>query len=159
MKRIIMKFALAATASAALVGLAEQAQAETRFVGRIIFTAKSGTCDWDPVGNRAQIRFTPANVGDNGSDSSLSQFDDDWGGLGATLVGGSFNTTLKAVRAYDIWGGAWSRSGVKVKFSTQTPATILTTTNLVNVTGQLQNWVGGPLCVVTFRMSLVRAVN
>ncbi len=157
MKNATRKFTLAAAATA-LVGFAGQAQSAPFFIGKMIFTAKSGTCDWDPVGNRTHVRFAPANVGDNGTDSSLSMFDD-WGGAGLSLLGGSFNTTLQSVRYYDVWIGAYEQTGAKVKFSSQTPATIAATTPLVNVTGQIQGVIGGQLCTVNFRMSLVRAVN
>lgn len=148
---------LAAAAAAAfmLTGMAEVAKAETRFIGGLIVTAKSGTCGNDPTGWRFQTRFAPANVGGNGTNSRLSLFSDRYA-VGMTLVNGSFNNTLRGVKASDIYNGVFTFSGIKVSFLTQQPASILATSNSVDATGQIKGLFGGPLCVAAFSMSAAR---
>lgn len=156
MTRALTTLAAAALAACAATSTAE---ASPRYIGIMMFTSiVSGACDWNPVGSRREVRFTPADVGDNGPDSGLSEFND-WGGLGTTLAGAAFDTTPRAVRAYDIWGGATLKPGVKVKFGTQVPATITPTSNFVTVTGTVQNWTGGPTCLLAFRMNVTRSTE
>ena len=155
-----IKTVLAAAAFATAISgvMCAEAVAGSFFIGKAIFTASSGTCEWNPIVARPKVRFAPAKVNDNGDDTRLSFFYD-WGGLGMTLSGGSFTSTFQAVTAYDVWAGAGDAGVVKIKVSKQTPAKILATTDNVVLQGQIRGGVAGTDCTLAFQMSLVRAAN
>lgn len=151
-------FVLVGTATAAICGFAADAQANPYFIGKMINTAQAGTCDVNTVGWTHKFRFTPAGVGDNGPDSSLSRFDD-WYAVSSTLAGGSFDTTLRLVDTVNIYSGSAPVTGVRIAFTVQSPAVITGTTDVVTVTGKIKGLDGGSTCTVTFKMSAVRTVN
>ena len=151
------KLIAAATLTAAFSGMHSiAASAEAYFVGKVIFTTSTGTCEWNPVGSRRSARFAPAGVSNNGSDTRLSLFDD-WNAIGMTLTNGSFASTFKAVTAYEVWAGAGDAGVVKVRVSNQKPASIAATTDNVELQGQIKGGIAGPDCVLTYRMNLVRS--
>lgn len=151
-------FAVGLAAMASVAGFAAVAEAAPVFVGRLIVTAQTGTCSGNSIGFHHKVRFVPANVGDNGANSSIARFDD-WYAVALTLVGASFDSTLRSVKAVDVWAGSSSISGVRIAFTEQSPTVITATTDSVEVTGKIKGLYGGSSCTATFQMSVVRTAD
>jgi hypothetical protein len=82
-------------------------------------------------------RFRPAGIGDNPVHSDLNIFN--FGGShGFRLLNDSFGTAWKLVNSTRIIGSSqFNEVDTYVRFTTQIPAVITTTTNFVNITGEI----------------------
>jgi len=141
----------------ALLTAASEAQAvQHRFIGGAVITGKSGTCpDYDPTGDRFHVRFRPSGLGTNGSNSGLSLFQLE--GAINFRVSGRFNTTAKlATTTYIYSFGDVNPNAVTVKFTSQVPTTLDTTTQYINAAGVITGYDYMPLCTVTFTMSVTK---
>ncbi len=144
---------LAATLAAA-IATPSSAQS-VRFEGFMTITGATGTCtDYNPTGDEALVRYRPGGVGSNPANSGLSFFYP----VGAYnyVPTGKFTGTFKAVQETEIFEYASNQPDSRVRFDTQQPATVTTTTNFINVTGAIENydWMTG--CVAQFAMSVTR---
>jgi hypothetical protein len=103
-------------------------------------------------------RFLPANIGTNGTKSSLSFLNQHWA-QGYALTG-VFTSTFKTVTAQTIarFPGP-SGYTVQVRVTSQTPATISATTPMITLKGQVKGFSGFPTnnnCVADFNVTLFR---
>jgi hypothetical protein len=133
--------------------LAGSADARTRYTGSLVVTGKSGTCSYDPVGDRWLARFQPSDLGDNGTESSLSLFWAD--GALNFQVAGRFTNAFKPAEAFAIFDfGDELDVQPRVRFSKQTPAKLSTTTPFIDIVGQIRGFNYMEACTVTFRLSV-----
>jgi hypothetical protein len=130
--------------------------ARLRYWGGMVITAQSGTC---PNGNEVGVKFATRFTTESASlASTLSLFRGE--NAYNFRVNGRFTSAYKVAEAVAIHDfGGDPGNAVKVRFSSQSPATIAATTNFINVTGQISGWDEGPACTVTFRMSLTKRVE
>ncbi len=154
----MQKVAFGVVALIALAGPAEAAK--VRFEGGAVITSVSGTCkDYNPTGNRFHTRFRPAGVGDNGNWSGLSFFQLN-GAMSFAIDNGSFTSSFKTVTYGQIYDNAWGGDfPVQVKFTKQSPATIATTTQFVNITGAITNFDSMKGCTANFNAALVKRLE
>jgi hypothetical protein len=141
----------------ALSGLGAQATeaeaARVRFWGGLVITAQSGTCpNGNEVGSRYAVRFS-TDTAMAPSTLSLLRSEHAYN----YRVDGRFTATYKAAETVAIHDfGGDPGNAVRVRFTSQSPSTVSSTTNFINVTGQISGWDEGASCVVTFRMSLTK---
>lgn len=144
------------TAAAVLAAGALAAEAKPQFIGTFLVDTAAPACEsYIPlVGQPIGLRFWPANVGDNGTDTIFNLFDR----IGAIShkVKGALSTTNKAYagmvidRNIEMYTGFISISKV---------TTITKTTDFVNFAGIITNFDGLIGCTVTFRAAVVRQLN
>ena len=133
---------------------ADAEAARFRWWGHFEIYAKSGTCpDYDPIGTRGFAWFRPELAGsDNGAGSKLIFRQDLWT-KGYRIPTGLFTTAFKQAETIYI-GDNWGPDDTaiaQVRFITQAPPTLATTTVSIIITGQIKNFDFMPGCVVTFR--------
>jgi hypothetical protein len=123
--------------------------AQSRWMGDLVITAKSGSCpDFDPVGDRYVVRFQPGGVGTNGASTFLNLHGRNWV-MGYKKAAGRFNTAFQPVQTTMI-GASIGTATSYIRFATQAPAAIAATTRFITVTGQIKGYDYMPACVVTF---------
>lgn len=147
---------LTALATLSILSVSANA-ARFSWVGYLQITAFSGTCDYDPRGTRGMAQFMPELAGtDNGPGSRLIWYEDIHA-KGYSLANGLFTSTFKNATANYMGRYIFEDNPglVKVRFLSQVPATITTTTKTINITGQIQAYDAMPLCRVTFQTTLV----
>lgn len=145
----------------ALLSLCTTAQAaKVRFEGGFVVTGKSGTCsDYDPTGLRRYARFQPSNVGDNDNWSAFALFDQSYA-ESYQVSSGNFGRSYKTVIWRNVFADSWAGDHVvKVKFTSQSPKTILASTSFVEITGSIVNFDQQNGCVVSFRMALTKRLE
>lgn len=143
---------------------AAPAQAErVRFIGSFHIVSKTNNAkcnEYDPVGDRMAVRYTPVIAGNPDNDRSrLGLFYSD-GGRGYQLDSGSFTSTFKPARAVNLFEGfSTPEPQQQVRFATQSPAAIQNDTNVITVTGEILNydWMVG--CRIQFRMVMQRRIS
>jgi hypothetical protein len=151
---------LAFLSSTFLIAATLQAHAApVRWQGEFMITGSSGTCDYDPTGDFGRARFRPGIGGDNGSWSAFSVINSR-NAYSYRLNDGLFNTTFKTVDTMGVGDGFGPIDNVvKVKFDTQSPATIKATTNFIEITGQIKGYDYMPQCVINFKMALFKRID
>lgn len=144
------------TAAAVLAAGTLAAEAKPRFIGTFLVDTTTAACDsyFPLVGQPIGLRFRPANVGDNGTDSTFNLFDRI--GSASHKVAGSLSTVAKAYSGTSIGGNAGTHSGT-IKLATV--PTVTTTTDFVAFTGTITNFDGMTGCTVGFRAAVVRQLN
>ena len=141
----MLKITLAA--ATAMIATAAGAQVSyTDWMGGGVLTSATGC----PNGNLNQhvnrvftVRYLPAGIGDNGTKSSISIFNQHYA-QGYALEG-NFTTALKAVGAQTIarFPGP-SGYPVKVAITQQSPGSIAETTPMINMTIKVTGFTGFP---------------
>jgi hypothetical protein len=137
------------------LGFSMSAHAATvEFTGSFIITAVSAGCagEWF-VGDEGLARFTPRNLGDNGSNTRFSVFFRTFA-FNHTL-GSNLTSTFKVVNGTQIGRGA-STFTSEMRVTSQSPSTITATTNFVTLVGQVKDLTDVTGCTVTFRSGLAR---
>ncbi len=152
-----MKAAFSFVLIATAIFTAGSAEAAPRYDGALVVFAKSGTCpDYNPVGEQMFVRFRPGGIGDNPANTG---FTFKWGNGGYSLtVPGAITNSFKTGTLTSMFD--YAGTGLAdIKFSSQIPATILTTTQWVYAVGSITDFDGMVGCTVTFRMSAVKRLN
>lgn len=148
------------SAATVLVLLAQPvAAAKVTWRGNMCVTAFTAACpagDWELA--CYSMAFRPPNLGDNGP-NTLFAFGDEEFRYGMRLASGTLvGSTPKTVTQTTITTGGFSPpSGVTMRFATQSPASITTTTPNVFMTGVINNIDGYAGCNISFRASGVLA--
>ena len=134
------------------------AQAKTHYEGTLVVIATAGTCaDYDPIGERLLVRFQPAGVGGNPTSTGFTFM---WGngGYGAT-VAGPITSKYKTAVLTTLFDYGDSTGSTQIRFTSQKPATIATTTPWVEATGNITDFDGMPGCTVTFHLAALLRLN
>jgi hypothetical protein len=137
--------------------------AQVRFVGGAVFLSATGTCaDDNPTGNRTVARFRPEVPGsENGSGARVGLFRQD-GAQGWRLNTGNFNvgssSVFKVTEYSDVSDGPGTQESPvpRMRFLSQSPATINATTQVVTIVAEAQNFSYQAGCTARFRMVLQR---
>jgi hypothetical protein len=145
------RFLLAALVSCALSGAAT-AQEQTRWVGAGSISDQTGTCpNGNRIGDRFFVRFRPSGLG-NGPESNLNLFDQ--GFAQAHKANGRFSRRFKRVQYLNIGGGSGSNSETFVRFRSQSPSRLTTTTPFIDIVAEIRGYDFQPRCTVTLRVGL-----
>jgi hypothetical protein len=117
--------------------------------------SSSGTCSpFNPAGNRYNVRFQPRQVLQNGPNSRMGWFNDDYV-MSLETNNAPFDNTPRVVKFASIWTGAYSTSfPVKVQFA-GSPAIANNTVNFF-ANGTIQSFDAEQGCNVVFRLVLTR---
>ena len=148
------------SAATVLVLLAQPAAAaKVTWRGNMCVTAFTAACpagDWELA--CYSMAYRPPNLGDNGP-NSLFAFGDETFRYGMRLASGSLvGSTNKAVTQTTVTTGGFSPpSGVTMRFSTQSPATLTATSPNFYAAGVINNIDGYSGCNISFRASGVLA--
>ena len=153
-KAVIAVFTLAACTTAAEAKPAI-------WQGDAFIVTASGTCSvYNPAGNHYRVRYFPANLGDNGPESSFAWYGQDYT-LGYFLAGFAFSSTPRKVVFRSIYSGGADRPSdpVTVAFVTQVPPAPTATTKFISIQGTITNYDFMTGCNVNFRMALGLTTN
>lgn len=151
MKFVTASLVLALTGITATGAFAQS----VRFEGFAILTGFTGTCaDYDPTGEEYGVRYRPGGVTGNPADTGFSLFAQT--GAYNYVPNGVFGPTFKAVQENEIFDYHNSQSDSRVKFLSQVPTAVTTSTNFINATGQIDNFDTMTGCRVRFIMSVTR---
>ena len=126
---------------------------EVQFIGGLYILSATANCTGVNVTGAYTARFRPAGVADNGTRSDFNLYRNDFA-EGHRLLSGTFNSTFKNVQAVVVGGGSGEITGVKVRFTEQTPVDVNST--FVNVEGDIKNFTGDSGCNVAFIYAGVR---
>ena len=131
--------------------------AEYKWIGITVVSATTGcTSGWNPVGVVLNTLFKlPVAGSTNGLDSDFNIFDKTWA-TGFHLQNGSFASTFKLVHATVVGSG----SGIyqaSIRFTSQTPAVIATTTQFVTIAGIVKDFDFRTGCNISFKTSLSKS--
>lgn len=144
---------LCGAAMLAAAGSSESLAAQSRWMGDLVVTGKSGSCpDFDPTGDRYTVRFQPGGVGTNGAVTFLNLHGRNWV-MGYKKATGKFTTVFQPVQTTMI-GASIGTATSYIRFATQAPAAITAATRFITVTGQIRGYDYMPACVVAFSMVL-----
>lgn len=146
-------------AAAMTVSATVASAARVRWQGEFMVTGKFGTCDFDPTGDSGRARFKPGIGGDNGNSSEFSVF---YGrhAYSYRLDPGLFNTNFKIVETMGMGDGFGPIDNeVKIRFTSQNPATITPVKDFINIRGQISGYEFMPLCTVNFKMTLFKRIE
>lgn len=135
------------------------AQDQVRFVGNwhIVSKTNNGACNlYDPVGERATARFRLVIAGtSNGTQANLSIAYSD--GARNFRANGNFTTAFKTTVGTNIFDSAGTVTPAQlVRFVTQVPATITSSTRFINITGEVNNYDFMPNCRIQFGLTVQR---
>ncbi len=155
-RKMKMSTAIAALVLALLANNSAQA-ATTRFFGMIQITARTATCTIYQIGSNFPLSFYPADVGTNGTDSSVT-FNHQTEAENFTLPNASFDNQFRPVTNTSVFNFVDTAGVPQIVFSTQSPAVIAANTNFVKVTGRIKGWSGPATCIYNFRMIGTRTV-
>lgn len=160
MRRTILTAAMvAATATMAYAESPNRPSAgvQYRWYGDLTFTSKTAGCSYNMVGDHLIARLRPAGLGDNGTNSNLTMFYQDYA-QGFAVPGPFFTPNFKVARAADIGSGFGNYpANTYIKFLTQSPATIIPSTNYIIATGQIVGFDYTPTCTVNFSVMLQKS--
>ena len=135
------------------------ASTDVVFWGGLNVDSTTGCTGWNPdKSNFWGTYWVPVAGSTNGPDSVLNLLFRGGGGEGFQLNGDVFATTFKTVDAFHIFTRVGSYSA-QIKIKTQTPATILTTTPRITISGSIKGFDNTATCVVNFSASLIRQLN
>jgi hypothetical protein len=135
-------------------GFSDAQAARIRFWGGMVITNTGTGCGGNETNRKFAVRFRSAGVGD-GTTSTISLFESEQ--AYNFQVSGVFNSTFKDATTVAIhdYGGA-PPNQVKIKFTSQSPVNITSTTQNIFATGQISGWDEQPTCTLTFRLALTR---
>jgi hypothetical protein len=147
---------IAAISLLALTTSAQSAPTDVVFWGGLNVDSTSGCTGWNPVKQTFWGTYwVPVAGSTNGPDSVLSLLNRGGGGEGFQLNNGVFTTTYKTVNAVHVFTRIGTYSA-QVKIKSQVPATILTTTPRITISGSIKGFDSTPTCVVNFSANMVR---
>jgi hypothetical protein len=162
--RLSKTFAVSFAALVASAGTASAA--EVKFAGTFLLRAKSAGCSASiPLRSQALMFYWPPNLSTNGADSSIILRD--WFDTGNTqhfrlasgsLVGSSYKP-VTVTTIFNRGGGGGNQHGATMRFSSQSPATVTSTTPNIKISGAITNWYSDADCTVSFSAVLNRAPN
>jgi hypothetical protein len=135
-----------------LAAAATAAQAEVYYMGRILWTDKSGTCDPNNspnIGDHSRALFHPKGVTGNLPFSSLNRYFDN--GIDGSSFSGHFNSTLQVVDNRSVGAdpynpSAWLPNPGITKVSVETPnvSNLNPPPPTIVLTGKIENPWGDP---------------
>ena len=133
------------------------AAAEHKWIGTTVVSATTGCgSGWNPLGAVLNTLFKlPVAGSTNGTDSDFNFFDKHWA-AGFHLQNGVFTSAYKLANATVVGSG----SGIylaSLRFTSQTPAAIATTTQFVTITGNVKDFDFRPGCNISFKTSLSKS--
>ncbi len=138
---------------------ANAASTDVVFRGGLNVTSTTTCPDWNP--NKEFFLATywvPVAGSTNGPDSVLTFHSGNGSAEGFELSSGTFTSTYQSVDTMHVYTRIGSYPAF-VKVTSQNPATILTTTQKVTVTGAVKGFGFQSTCIVNFTMSLVRNLD
>lgn len=146
-------------AAVALVALNSQAFADRFFKGVYIVTAATDCTNGPQIGDRDDAVFHPRDITGNDNYSSLNTFYQ-FGANGRTLPGASFTSSFQDTVSQGIgWSDYIPDQVTAIRVTSQTPASLTTSTASVILIGEIQNpWgeTGLENCIVEFSFAGVR---
>lgn len=156
----------AASVAALILSAGTASAVEVKFAGTFLLKAKGTGCSASvPLRTQALMFYWPPGLGTNGSDSSVLLRD--WFELGNTqhfrlasgsLVGSAYKT-VTVTTIFNKGGGGGNQHAATMRFSSQSPATVTSTTPDIKITGAITNWYSDADCTVSFSAVLSRAAN
>jgi len=160
MRALLTARALFITLAMVLISSSAAQAQRIEFIGALsIYAQQAGsTCnDYNPIGNRYVIRFRPAGLGENGTDSNLNLFDLDHA-TGLRLDNATFDTNWRQVTETVVGGrsGTNNQNATYVRFTSQIPSPITSSTFQLQIVGEIYNFDFQPGCWVQFLASGVR---
>lgn len=152
MKRSLL--AIAFLFSSAATALAAQVE----WLGYICITSNplSAACVTDGIGlgECASLRFSPPNIGTNGTSTRLSLFEQHWAENYTLPAGSLVGTTFQTVNGTGTAKGVWTFNSQMRMTQTPAPANLTAATKTVTLTGEIQDYDGAAGCDVTFRAAV-----
>ena len=124
-----------------------------RFWGAMVVTSATAICAGE-VDQKFAVRFRPSGLGD-GTSSTITLFRHD--SARHFEVNGLFSSAFQAVTATDVFDYVSTPSNVvSVRFLSQSPTNITTTTTNIVMRGQIRGWDENPTCTLTFGLVLTK---
>ena len=146
-----MKYVLATAAVAWALTTAAVAQT-VEFRGAVCLTAVSATCPasgWD-VGDCQLMRYSPPGLGTNGPTTEISLFGQSVSDNYTLATGSLVGTVMKPIDAYHVGRDGYKYS-TTMRITKQAPATLLSTSPAVTLSGNINNFSNSINCNVAFR--------
>jgi hypothetical protein len=128
------------------------------FYGSMCITAASAGCATAniKIGQCSLVRYRPPNIGTNGPQTKFSQFSTASASNYTLPTGTLIGTTFQTVEASHI-GQSTSTNAAAMRFSFHQPATVVATSNYINLRGDVTTWDDPDLaCDISFRASFVQ---
>lgn len=156
--KTILAFALASISALCFV---PAKAASIIWHGSAYISSATGTCNgYNPTNTIYAVRFQPQLLGDNGPNSRMAWFANDYA-MSFETNNAAFGTTAQPVKYFTIWTGlAQSISPqVSVTFTSQLPPTLTTAQAFIRINGQIDNFDFMPGCSVIFKMAVERTLE
>jgi hypothetical protein len=150
----------AAIAIVSVIGASETRAQTVRFEGAASVASSVGTCTgYNPRGKRLTVRFQPGGVGSNPADSGFTYFLDGNGGYGLTVPGAITSAYKAAISTTGLFDYGGPSPTQYIRFSSQTPPIIATTTPSLSIVGVIKNFDNMAGCFAIFNLGAVKRLD
>lgn len=130
--------------------------------GDAFIVSSAGNCtNYNPAGGRYHVRYVPANVGENSTDSAFAWLSLDFA-QGYYLANAAFSITPQKTSrrtVYDGIPGKLEAAAPMVSFDKQTPTLVKPSSKFITIEGTIANYDSMTGCTIKFRMALGASPN